>query len=808
MFDKVAAMTRASSTPSFADYRTVGEAAQFLGVSTATLRNWDRSGKLKPRRHPQNGYRIYLHSDLEAVLRLVDSGPLVDESAAPLIDWNDIAESEHFVQFYESDEFLVESVTGFVAAALNDGQGSVVIATAEHHLALEQKLADLGVDLMAALSAGRWVPLDAADTLAKFMVNGSPDPQRFAATVGATIAQLARGGGRVHAFGEMVALLWSAGQRDAAIKLEELWNELGQRHRFALFCAYPIAAFAGAGHEGPFNGVCSCHTRVIPSESYSEIQDPADRLRAISRLQQKANSLAAEIVHRTQVEGSLARRERELNDFFENATEGIHKVGPDGTILWANRADYGLLGYSREEFIGRSIKEFHADADVIEEFLQRLLRGETLENASARLLCKDGSIKHVLINSNSCFEDGQFQYTRCFTRDVTRQWEAEQALRDADRRKDEFLATLAHELRNPLAPIRNALEMLRANEADQRLVAEARDLMDRQVVQVTRLVDDLLDLSRITRDKIELRRERIELADVIKAAIETSQPLIEQAGHALAVDLPAAPMPIDADAARLAQVFSNLLNNSAKYTEPGGRIALSVQPQRNEVVIRVRDNGIGISREALAYVFDMFRQADHIADRAEGGLGIGLTLVRRLVEMHGGAVTAHSDGPGQGSEFSVRLPLARAAERGPEAKSRLKGSGAKHPAGPKRRILVVDDNCDAGNSLARLLRMKGHDVHVARDGLEAIAAATADRPEIILMDVGMPKLNGYDATRRIRQLPGGQEIFIIALTGWGQEHDMNRSAEAGCSAHLVKPVDFAELDGLLASAPRSVNSTT
>jgi PAS domain S-box-containing protein len=795
-------MTRTTSTPNFSEYRTVGEAAQFLGVSTATLRNWDRSGKLKPRRHPQNGYRIYLHDDLEAILRSVDPASLTEESFAPQIDWTDMGESEHFVQFYESDEFLIDSVSGFVGAALSAGNSSVVIATADHRRALQQKLAACGVDLAEAAAAGRWVEFDAAETLAKFMVNGAPDPSRLAKAVGSTIARLAQDGRRIHAFGEMVALLWSAGQPDAAIRLEELWNDLARQHRFALFCAYPIDAFNHPDHETLFNGICACHTRVIPAESYAAIDAPAERLRAISLLQQKAQSLEAEIAHRAQVEKSLAQRERELNDFLENATEGLHKVGPDGTVLWANKAEYELLGYTADEYIGRPISDFHADAEVINDLLDRLQRGETLDNVPARLRSKSGAIKHVLISSNACFEDGQFLYTRCFTRDVTRQWEAERTLREADRRKDEFLATLAHELRNPLAPIKNALEMLRADGQNLQLLAEARGIMQRQLDQVTRLVDDLLDLSRITRDKIELRKERVALADVIAAAVETSRPLIDQAGHTLAVDAPSEPILLDADPARLAQVLSNLLNNSAKYTAPGGHIALRAQRDGDRIVVSVHDNGIGISGEALAYVFDMFRQADHIPDRAEGGLGIGLTLVRRLVEMHGGSVTAQSDGPGKGSEFSVRLPLAPKAKSRSQAKTRAGGPSANHASSstaPQRRILVVDDNRDAGDTLGMLLRLKGHDVHIARDGLEAVDATTEFRPDVILMDVGMPRLNGYDATRRIRQLRGGRDIFIVALTGWGQENDIKRSAAAGCSAHLVKPVDVAELDRLLAT---------
>lgn len=779
----------------FADCLTIGEAAEYLGVSTATLRNWDRSGKLKPRRHPQNGYRIYLHEDLEAVLRSADLSTLTDEAFAPQVDWSTMGETDHFVQFYESDEFLIESASGFVGSALKDGNMSVVIATPEHRYALQRKLVACGIDIETAEAAGRYVLLDAAETLSQFMVGDSPDPRRFNNTVGRVIAQLAERGRRIHAFGEMVALLWSDGNRDGAIALEGLWNELAKRHRFALFCAYPMSGCAEGDQSAAFNGVCSCHTRVIPAESYGAADTDDKRLRAISLLQQKAHSLAAEIEHRQEVEKSLVKRERELADFFENATEGLHKVGRDGTILWANRADYGLLGYSEDEYIGQPISDFHADADVIADILLRLQRGDALENFPARLRCKNGTIKHVRISSNACFEDGEFAYTRCFTRDVTQQWQAEKTLVEADRRKDEFLATLSHELRNPLAPIRNALELLDTDPTDAATLDEATSVIRRQTQQMTRLVDDLLDISRITRDKIELRKQVVDLASIINSAVETSRPMIHTAEHQLTVSLPERPINLHADAARLAQVFSNLLNNAAKFTPKGGRIQIEAKQVGREVVVSFRDNGVGIACDALAYVFDMFRQVDQSLEKSQGGLGIGLTLVRRLVEMHDGTVNAQSVGPGKGSEFTVRLPAAPVAARTPKnAKSTSKSTMAK------RRVLVVDDNKDSGDTLCMLLRLKGHDVSTARDGVQAIDLAAEFRPEIILMDVGMPKLNGYEATRRIREMPGGRDIFIVALTGWGQASDIARSLEAGCSAHLVKPVNFAALDQLLASA--------
>ncbi len=314
---------------------------------------------------------------------------------------------------------------------------------------------------------------------------------------------------------------------------------------------------------------------------------------------------------------------------------------------------------------------------------------------------------------------------------------------------------------------------------------------------MTRLVDDLLDLSRVTRDKIELRTEVVELASIIDSSLETSRPAIDAAGHELRVDLPEQPLRVDADPARMAQVFSNLLNNASKFTGHGGVIEIKAKQQGSEVVVSVRDNGIGIPCEELAHVFDMFRQVDQSLEKSHGGLGIGLTLVRRLVELHGGTVNAQSEGPGKGSEFIVRLPLANGTEK------KVRGQIAENKqeaAIPKFRILVVDDNHDSGHTLSMLLQIKGHEVRTASDGLEAIATAEEFRPEIILMDVGMPKLNGYEATRRLREKPFGKDIMIVALTGWGQASDVARSIEAGCSAHLVKPVDFAELERLLANA--------
>jgi PAS domain S-box-containing protein len=389
-----------------------------------------------------------------------------------------------------------------------------------------------------------------------------------------------------------------------------------------------------------------------------------------------------------------------------------------------------------------------------------------------------------------------------------KQAEAEQErllsqLQDQDRRKDEFLATLAHELRNPLAPIRNGLQLIRMVGA-QGAIEQARSMMERQLLQMTRLVDDLLDVSRLTTGKLELRRQRIELREVIAAALETSRPLIEQEGHALTVVVPDAPIFVDGDPIRLAQVVSNLLTNAAKYTPRGGQIRVSAAHSEAAAVVAVADNGIGIPHDMLDTVFGMFTQVDRTLEKATGGLGIGLSLAKRLVDMHGGTIEARSEGQGAGSEFVVQLPLATAAAVAPAgadaAQARAVAAAPAAPAGPAgHRILVVDDNVDFALSLAQLLGMLGHEVRTAHDGEAGLEAARAFRPDVVLCDIGMPKLNGYDTARRIRAERWGTRPVLVALTGWGQDGDLQSSEDAGFDHHLVKPVEADALMKLFAS---------
>ena len=384
------------------------------------------------------------------------------------------------------------------------------------------------------------------------------------------------------------------------------------------------------------------------------------------------------------------------------------------------------------------------------------------------------------------------------TMDITERKRAEEDLRrlaadlsDADRRKDEFLATLAHELRSPLASIRNALQVVRLADGDPAAAVEARQRAERQVAHMVRLIDDLLDVSRIAQGKLELRRERADLAAIVANAVDTSRPLVEAARHQLAVSLPDRLVVVDADPTRLAQVFANLINNAAKYTEPGGNLAIVAEQRGGEVVVTVRDDGVGIPPDQLGSVFGLFTQVDGSTGRSQGGLGIGLTLVRRLVEMHGGTVEARSDGRGRGSEFIVRLPIV-----GPPAPAGTPGA-AGGPAA-HRRILVVDDHRDSARTLASLLRLMDNDVRVAHDGGEAVEVAEAYRPEVILLDIGMPVMNGYEVAAAIREQPWGAAVIIIALTGWGQDRDRRRAGDVGFDHHLVKPVDLADLEDILA----------
>ena len=378
--------------------------------------------------------------------------------------------------------------------------------------------------------------------------------------------------------------------------------------------------------------------------------------------------------------------------------------------------------------------------------------------------------------------------------DMTERRQVESVLRETHRRKDEFLATLSHELRNPLAPIRNALEVLHRTGDEPALKERALAILGRQLHQLVRLTDDLLDVSRITTDRLELRRARIDMRTVIASAVETTQPLIDAAAHTLTIDLPQQPLWVDADFTRMAQAFANLLNNAAKYTDRGGRISVAATAEGGTVITTVSDTGIGISPELMPRIFDMFMQAERISDGGQSGLGIGLTLARRLVELHGGRIDASSEGRGKGTTFVVRMPQSTAPDDRP--------AGVVAPRVPvSGRVLVAEDIPDAAEMLRMMLETMGHEVRVAADGVQAVAIARTFVPQIALLDIGMPRMNGYDAARQIRA-DLGAAVVLVALTGWGQDEDQARARDAGFDYHLTKPADPAVVERMIADAAR------
>ncbi|HVF63054.1 MAG TPA: PAS domain S-box protein [Casimicrobiaceae bacterium] len=529
-------------------------------------------------------------------------------------------------------------------------------------------------------------------------------------------------------------------------------------------------------------------------------------LRRTDQLQKTNMALEDEIVER-------ARAEEERNKFHtlaEISTDFIGICGVDGKLFYLNPAAVALVGLeSREQGYAKTLDDFlfpEDRKDVRDDFLRDVLTKGDGEIEIRFRHFKSGAAMWMLFKVFALNDErGERIGLATVSREITRRRELEDDLRrmsselsEADRRKDEFLATLAHELRNPLAPMRNGLHILRLMEGGPNL-NQVREMMERQLAQMVRLVDDLLDVSRITRDKLELRREAVPLARVLESALETSRPLIESSGHTLDVRMPPPSIHVDADTTRLAQVFSNLLNNAAKYTERGGRIGVDVALEGSQVVITVSDTGLGIPPAMLARVFDIFAQVDRTLERAQGGLGIGLTLVKRLVEMHGGTVEAQSEGERRGSRFIVRLPVVAST-----TDARTDGSVPPGGERSKRRVLVVDDNKDTARSLAQVLTMQGHDVRIEHDGLAAVAAARTWRPEMILLDIGLPRLNGYEACREIRAATKGRNPVIVACTGWGQREDRERASEAGFDFHMVKPVDPGALDKLLSGLSSAV----
>lgn len=518
------------------------------------------------------------------------------------------------------------------------------------------------------------------------------------------------------------------------------------------------------------------------------------------------HGVVLDITERKQVEQDLRENEERFRSFADSIPQlaWIADAGSEGMIGWFNKVWLDFTGTTQEQMKGLGWESLnhpdHIDR-VVQKFVHHVKHSLDWEDTFP-LRGKDGRYRWFL-SRMKCIRDDEGNVVQIFgtNTDITRERELEGELRqaaadlsEAHRRKDEFLATLAHELRNPLAPIRSGLQLMKLSGGQHETVEQARAMMERQLTHMVRLVDDLMDASRISQGKLELRRQPISLNAVLKSAVESSGALIEQKRHQLTVKLPAQPLLVDADLTRLAQVFQNLLNNAAKYSEQGGQIHLTVDSQGSDATVTIKDSGVGIATDQLPRIFEMFTQLDRSLDMSQGGLGIGLSLVKRLIDMHGGRVEARSGGLGQGSEFVVTLPLIdQSTHHGASGVDEAQ-SLSQSPL----RILVVDDNRDGADSLSEMLGLMGNDTRTGYDGEQAVSIAGEYRPDVILLDIGLPKLNGYEACRRIRQQPWSKKIVLIAVTGWGQDKDRSRTHEAGFDHHLVKPVDPQELMSLLA----------
>jgi PAS domain S-box-containing protein len=523
-----------------------------------------------------------------------------------------------------------------------------------------------------------------------------------------------------------------------------------------------------------------------------------------------------DISERKQAEAALRQAEERYRAFVINSTEAIWRYELDepldialpielqlehlyrhAYLAEANDAMARMYGYERaEELVGARLAQTLPREDAAAQaYLKRMIEcGYRLTDVESAESNRYGQMHYFANSMVPVIENRHLIRAWGMQRDITESKQAQEHLREADRRKDEFLAILAHELRNPLAPLRNGVQILRLRARSDATLERTLSMMDRQMSHLVRLVDDLLDVGRITRGKLELKSEKLLLTSVLASAIEASRPLLEAKNHHLAIEPDSDKLFVEGDASRLAQVFSNLLANAAKYTDDGGRIVVKVGREGDEAIVYVQDNGIGIPHEAAGSVFDLFSQVRAHQSRTDGGLGIGLALVQWLVEMHRGSVSVASEGLGKGSTFTVRLPLASApVERALPVEPGPAGESAQ----PRRRILVVDDNLDAAASLTSLLTMQGHDVQIAADGREALDRASTLHPDLIFLDLGMPRMDGFEAARRIRALPGGEDVLIVALTGWGQPADRQRSREAGFDQHLVKPVSFDTLTEIL-----------
>jgi PAS domain S-box-containing protein len=603
--------------------------------------------------------------------------------------------ASHVVQFYENEHFLAAAVADFLAEGFRAGNPVVVIATAEHREVFTSRLRSKGIDASRATRTGQLQMLDARETLDRFMSGPNPDSALFNEVIGGLLGKTVEGKSKteIRAYGEMVDLLWKDGNTDGAVRLEELWNDLAASYSFKLLCAYAMGNFYKEAHAGHFQEICRQHGQVFPTERITDASEEA-KLLEIALLQQRARALENEIGHRTeleerlreslrarrQAEESVRRSEEELKDFLENAAEGIHWVAADGILIWANRAEMDLLGYTADEYIGHHIAEFHADLPVVEDILHRLRRNETLKNFEARLRCKDGSIRHVAINSNVLWRNGKFVHTRCFTRDITDQkraaaereklLERERAARleaeAANRTKSDFLAVMSHELRTPLNAIGGHVQLIEMGVHGPVTEAQREALVrvSRSQRHLLSLINDVLNLVRVENGHVEYQISDVDVATVVRDVTSMVEPLAAANQLSLDVVAPAheeeSPLVVKADRDKVHQIVLNLLTNAIKFTQPGGRITVYAAPlpeSPESACIQVRDNGAGIPTNKLENIFEPFVQLAARPTSGQEGLGLGLAISRDLARGMHGELKAASN-VGEGSTFTLSLPRA------------------------------------------------------------------------------------------------------------------------------------------------------
>jgi signal transduction histidine kinase len=757
----------------------------------------------------------------------------------------------HAVQFASGERFPAGRVASFLVEGLRAGEPAVVIAGTEHQAAILGECAQAGWDVTAARAASMIMTLDAEQVLSWFMRGGAPEASLFEAAIGSSLARLSAGAIPLRVCSELEDPLWRRGETVPALALEDLWNDLLARLPLRLMCIYPIDVFEGEAGVRDFRHVCSRHESVWPAEDH-DAASPLDAGRLLAELQLRSRHVRVETERRRGVEVA----ERETRGQLEAAHERLERLQSLTSALCGavTQDDVGTVVVSdMMSALGATQAMLAVPVPEEPHTLRVLVHGGSTSGSpfGSRTFATDEALPAaeayrsglpVWITSAAelsqryprlspaaacavvCLPIGVagrrlgvagfgfsaertvFAMDRALMRELAQQvalalerarlYEAarrsEARLHEANRRKEEFLALLGHELRNPLAPIVTALELMKLR-GDTTSLRE-RELIERQVRHLNRLVDDLLDVSRITRGKLELKKTPLELSALLSQALELVSPLVEQRRHRLSVEAPRDGVWIEADAARFAKVLANLLTNAAKFTDPGGEIAVRVAREGGHALITVKDNGVGIRPQMLSRVFEPFVQVDRSVEGARGGLGLGLALVKSLVKLHGGEVEASSEGPGRGSEFRIRVPSAVPL---PPRQDRAFASQPRIHPSAARRVLVVDDNQDAADGLAEMLATAGHQAHVAYDAAAALLKARALELDAAVLDVQLPALDGYELARRIRELPGGSAIRFVAVSGFGTSEDERRSRSAGFAGHLVKPIDFQQLLNLL-----------